>query len=297
MQIAVFDIGGTAVKYAVWSQEEGLTNQSKFPTPETWEEMKETLKGTFQLLKEKTGAFVGAAFSCPGAVDTVEGVIRGISAVPYIHHIPLREELTKLLGVPVSIENDANCAALAELWQGAASNIQNALFFVIGSGIGGAVIINRELVKGKNLFGGEFGYMLLEENKTLSDLASPVRAANEYQEELGIDQAISGKMLFERAEEGEELAQRYVSRLKTSLARGIQLLLVAFNPDKVIIGGGISSREDLISDVSVLVNQYLEKTKATDVRAEIVACHFLNDANLLGAVASFANQTKQMKLK
>lgn len=70
------------------------------------------------------------------------------------------------------------------------------------------------------------------------------------------------------------------------------MLAVAFNPDKVIIGGGISSRDDLITDVSDIVQAYLERTNATVLDVEVVACQYRNDANLVGAVASFLDQKK-----
>ena len=98
-----------------------------------------------------------------------------------------------LFGVPVSVENDANCAALAEVWLGAARDVQNALFIVIGSGIGGAVIVNRQLFKGKNLFGGEFGYMLLDAENTLSRLGSPVQVAERYGKAMEMSDGVVGR--------------------------------------------------------------------------------------------------------
>lgn len=291
MTLAVFDVGGTAVKYGIWKDNQ-LSGQASFETPATWDEMKDQLQTTFNQLKAEQGEVLGAAFSCPGVVDAENGIINGISAVPYVHYFPIRDELEVLLGVPVSIENDANCAALAEVWQGAGADVQNALFLVIGSGIGGAVIMNKQLVKGSNLFGGEFGYMLLEEDRTLSDIASPVKAARYYQEEKGLEETVTGKQLFQLADECDELALKHLTKLKKGLARAIQMLAVAFNPDKVIIGGGISSRDDLITDVSDMVQAYLERTNATDLDVEIVACQYRNDANLVGAVASFLEQKK-----
>lgn len=292
MVLAVFDIGGTAVKYGKWEQE-SLGSQGKFSTPATWAEMKQQVKETIAELQEDAEAEIsGVAFSSPGSVYTEEGIIRGISAVPYLHHFPIRKELSSFLGLPVSMENDAYCAALAEARMGAAADVENAVFIVIGTGVGGAVMLNRQLIKGNSMFGGEFGYMLLEESRTFSELASPVRMAHSYREEMGEARPISGMELFERAAVGDEVAQRYVSLLKKNLARGIQNLLVAFNPEKVVIGGGISARVSLIEDVSKEVEGLLKRTGAAEAAAGIVACQFHNDANLIGAVAAFHEQIK-----
>ncbi|MGO4938327.1 ROK family protein [Fundicoccus sp. Sow4_H7] len=296
MILAVFDIGGTSVKYGIWKNET-LEHQDMFMTPESWEVMKSKLKEAFQQLEKKMDKKLdGAAFSCPGAVNPSEGVIYGFSAVPYMHLFPIKDELTQLLGVPVTIENDANCAALAELTYGAASDVDNVLFIIIGSGIGGSVILNRQLIRGRNLFGGEFGFMLLENDRSFSDLASPVRVAYRYAEELGLQAGeISGKEMFQRADSKEALAMKYVESLKDGLARGIQTLLVALNPDKVVIGGAISSRQDLIDEVSERIKQLLVQTNASDVEANILACRFNNDANLIGAVIAFLEQRKRLE--
>lgn len=288
MTLAVFDIGGTAVKYGVWSNDQ-MQHQDKFKTPDNWEQMKVEISKVFLKLQDKTSEKLsGAAFSCPGAVDAEVGIINGFSAVPYIHNFPIQSELTHLLGVPVSIENDANCAALAEVAYGAAKDVDNALFIVIGSGIGGAVIINKELIKGKNLFGGEFGFMLLDDDSSFSDLASPVRVANRYAVELGLSEGdISGKELFTRAEQADSVAMRHVEGLKNALARGIHTLLVALNPDKVVIGGAISVREDLIMEITERIQHLLTKTNAIDVELDLVPCQYNNDANLMGAVVAF----------
>lgn len=286
MAILAFDIGGTAVKYGVF-QNGILQETSSFLTPETWAEMKA------ELLKVKT-AFSknidGIAISSPGSVDSETGIIHGISAIPYIHHFPIVAELEQLFQLPVSIENDANCAGLAEVAFGVAKEVQNAAFFIVGSGVGGAVIINRQLLKGKNLFGGEFGYMLLSPTETLSPLASPVQTARHYSELAGLPTAISGKELFALADEGNEEAQEAVSGLYDALARGIYNVLMVLDPDIVAIGGGISQRVGLRKEVAQRVVKLLEQTGAMDLKFQLEICQFQNNANLLGAVSNFLNQ-------
>lgn len=286
MSIVVFDIGGSAVKFGLW-QEAALAGKGSFETPKSWGAMKAEMKSVFDGFAA-TDSIEGVAISSPGAVDSVAGIIGGISAVPYIHHFPIKAEWESLFGVPVSIENDANCAALAEVWLGAAKDVQHALFIVIGSGIGGAVIVNRQLFKGKNLFGGEFGYMLLDRENTLSRLGSPVQVAERYGKAMGLpDGIVDGKYLFEKAQEGEPVAVEYVDGMIDALARGIHNLSVSFNPDRVIIGGGVSVREELIARIRERTAYHLNEQGAEAVDPDIQVCAFRNDANLIGAVAHF----------
>lgn len=294
MSIVVFDIGGSAVKYGLW-ENESLSNKASFTTPKSWKDMKEEMLRVYQTFNGDH-SIEGVAISAPGAVDAIAGTIGGISAVPYLHYFPIKKEWEDLFGVPVSMENDANCAALAELWLGVAKDIQNALFIVIGSGIGGSVIINRKIFKGKDLFGGEFGYMLLDGQHTLSELGSPVHTAELYSKELGLDTVVDGKFLFQEADRGEPIAMKYVEGLIDALALGIYNLSISFNPDMVVIGGGLSTRKDLIQRLNKRTAFYLERQKAEDLKLVIEVCQFNNDANLIGAVAHFEETVDYKKI-
>lgn len=293
MSLAVFDIGGTSVKYALW-QEEHLQHQASFVTPATWLELKALLIDSFQSLSDLANeAITGLAFSSPGSVDTEAGIVKGFSAIPYLHHFPIVQELRATFDLPVTFENDAYCAALAESWQGAARDVQNAVFIVIGSGIGGAIISKGELLKGRNLFGGEFGYMMMDATYSFSDLASPVNTASRYTKESGSPVAITGQELFDRAQAGEALAQKHVDQMLDSLGRGIQMLSVSLNPDRILLGGAISERAGLLEEVTRRAQAYIDRTQASDVELDIVTCQFHNQANLLGAVSAHYSQTKQ----
>lgn len=147
MSIVVYDIGGSAVKFGLW-ENENLINKGSFITPENWNDMKEEMVKVYHTFT-KNYSIDGVAISAPGAVDAKVGFISGISAVPYLHFFPIKKEWEDLFGVPVSMENDANCAALAEVWHGAAKDIQNALFLIIGSGIGGSVVMIVSYLKEK----------------------------------------------------------------------------------------------------------------------------------------------------
>ena len=282
MAILAFDIGGTSVKFGLY-KDHVLQETNSFPTPVTWEGMSEQLIAVRQSFSHED--IEGIAFSSPGAVDTDAGVIHGISAVSYIHEFEIVKELEGKLSLPVTIENDANCAALAELTFGAAKNCENVLFFVIGSGVGGAVAINGQLHKGRNLFGGEFGVM--GDGRTLSESASPVHVANRFSKNAKIEPALSGKDLFELAEKGNHEAQEALDGLYSSLAKGIFNASLVVNPDLILIGGGISRREDLVNQVVRRLDELRRATHAEDMEISVKTCKFFNDANLLGAVAHF----------
>ncbi|MGN8845934.1 ROK family protein [Niallia sp. HCP3S3_B10] len=285
MSLLVMDIGGSSVKFAVWGKEQ-LVEKGSFVTPKTWEEMKQEMLQ----LKEKMAAkymIEGVAFSAPGAVNQAKGVIEGASAVPYIHSFPIFFELEELFDCPVTMENDANCAGLAEVWKGAATGLKNVLFVVIGTGIGGAVIVDGNIQHGKHLFGGEFGYMLLKEDQTFSNLATPVEMAKRYSKRLKLENELSGKEVFELAEQGDEVAKEEVETFYHYLATGIYNLQYSFDPEKIILGGGISSKDGLIEELNIHLEKVVKSVKGTSFLPKVELCQFRNDANLIGAVYNY----------
>lgn len=286
MSLLVFDIGGSAVKYAVWDKEE-IVDKGSFITPSTWEEMKTSL---LQVKQKFANQFMieGVAISSPGAVNQRRGVVEGASAVPYLHDFEIYPELTELFGCPISMENDANCAALAEVWKGAAKGLKDIIFVVVGTGIGGSVIVDGKIHHGKHLFGGEFGYMLLNHDETFSTLASPVKMAVRYAKRINLPSGkISGKEVFELAEQGDKIAIEETEKFYYSLAQGIYNLQYSYDPEKIIIGGGVSAKPDLLPQLHRKFKEILDKVQIAKIVPDIAICQFKNDANLIGAVYNY----------
>ncbi|MHC5226718.1 ROK family protein [Enterococcus sp. LJL99] len=287
MAILVFDFGGSAIKHGVWEGKQ-LKNKGKFPTPKSWEEMKACLL----LVKNETEQELeGVAISAPGVVDVEKQRINGISAIPYIHHFDIFAELERLFQLPVTIENDANCAGMAEIYEGAAKGKKEVAFVVIGTGIGGAIFHNGEIAKGAHLYGGEFGLMFLNEGKTFSQLGTAVQMAWRYCRRKGVPKStFSGEEVFAFAEAGDELAIEEVNHFYDYLAQGLFNIQFSLDPEIIVLGGGVSAKEDLLVKVNEKMKEKLQHFKLNDFVPEIVVCEHRNDANLIGAAANFTQQ-------
>lgn len=291
MAILAFDIGGTSVKYGIWS-DESLSDKGKFKTPQTWTEMKAQLSRVKEEA-DSTYSLEGVAFSAPGAVNQIDRQIEGVSAVRYLHFFPIYDELEAMFGLPVSFENDANSAGLAEVWKGAAKDNDNVLFVVIGTGIGGAVIVNKKVHHGPHLFGGEFGFMLLNETKTFSQIGTAVAMSRRYAERMGMSyDDIDGKAVFELANQGDVIAKEEVDTFFMYLTMGLYNLAYAFDPEKIVIGGGVSSMEGILERIEVEFDSLFGRLQHTPFRPVIETCEFKNDANLIGAVYNFMQENK-----
>lgn len=299
-----FDIGGSGVKYAVISEEAVIIEKGSFKTPHSedgktdFNDLIENIKNISLSFKEKY-KLLGVALSAPGAVNNKSGFIGGASAVPYIHGPNVKEILEKATGLKVAMENDANCAALAEVWNGAAKGCKDVLFVVSGTGIGGAVIVDGKLHTGPNLFGGEFGYMISEadfENKkfhTWSDVGSTSAIVRKTAELKGISPSeLDGKKVFELADAGDKDAKFAVNRYFENTAKFIFNLQYAFDPEVVVIGGAISAREDLIEKIEEKLSIMCNSIDIAGIYPKVKVCKFFNDSNLLGAVYNFKSTFK-----
>jgi predicted NBD/HSP70 family sugar kinase len=281
MSIAVFDIGGSAVKYGLWNQET-LHHVTQFPTPGTFEELQSQLKTVIDAYET---TITGVAISSPGAVNVAERRIDGISAVPYIHERPIFDELEAYLGLPVAIENDANCAGICEIEIGAGQEVQHAVFVVIGTGVGGAIFINGKLYKGAHLFGGEFGLMQNRNGNTLSYNGTAVNTAARFSEKIGT--LITGKELFERKDSGDEQAIAALNNMYQNIAEALYNIQVSIDPAMVIIGGGISARPEVTVEVKDRLLALLTESGVPSIMPEVCACEYQNNANLIGAAFNF----------
>ncbi|WP_047998598.1 ROK family protein [Lactiplantibacillus herbarum] len=283
--LGLIDIGGTTIKFAIW-QDEKLTHHHAVATP--------TDKGIFMTLLDdevaqmKTQApITGIGISSPGAVNKATGVIEGASAIPYIHNFPIQAEFEERFGLPVSIENDANCAALAEASSGAGQGSTSLAFLVIGTGVGGALIFNDHIWHGAHLFGGEFGYTKINDVGTLSELGTVPNAIIRYQNATGKSEALNGQQLYQLADEGDVDAKREIDTMYAALAQGIFNLQYSFDPEKIILGGGVSNNPDLIPGIERALTGVYEQVKIASIKPELVLCQYTDEANLRGAVVDF----------
>ncbi|MFB1049977.1 ROK family protein [Paraliobacillus sp. JSM ZJ581] len=292
--IFAVDLGGTHVKSAIIDKQCQLYEKDKTKTPDSLEDLT-------SYIREKVRRYAayeieGIAISSPGAV-TEAGVILGASAIPYIHGPNIKEHFEKEISLPVQIENDANCSALAELWKGEAEGKKNVAVVVIGTGVGGALIKDGSIHKGIHLHAGEFGYMILNPanlgsgQNTFSELASTssiIRRAAAYK---NVDRStLTGEKVFQLAEAGDEACIRAIDEFYHMLAIGLYNIQYAYDPELILIGGGISNREDILKGIDEKLAKVVKQIKIATVTPEVDRCQFSSDANLIGAVYHYLYQ-------
>ena len=291
MNYLAIDVGGTFIKYAVITDECMIEKKSKIPTPqEGLEEFLLALTGIYEAVRREVD-LEGIALSIPGMIDSKRGFMYTGGSLEYINNLNIVEVLRNRTGIPVTVENDAKCAAVAEVWKGALKDCENAVVIVCGTAIGGAVICNREIVSGKNFMAGEFSYIITDSKddykmaNCLAETAGATSLLRSVSEETGISvEELSGERAFSLANQGDPSALAGIRKHAKKLAIQIHNYQYMFDPEKIAIGGGISEQPLLLQ----LIREELAKINGmfpwTLPVPEVTTCQFFNDANLIGAV-------------
>ena len=295
---AVFDVGGTEIKYSV-SDVEGVEslNRSISSAGLNSHQVVELIEHTVFELAEQGHSFQGVALSLPGGVDVKQGIWKFGGAFDDVNHMPLKEHLETRLGLPVSIENDVNCVALGEAWIGGARGYQHVVCMTIGTGIGGGLILNGEVYRGSHFLAGEFGFMQTEGLK-VNDIPSGSlnacafgRMRREFARDHGVpmDQ-FSGERVFNRAEKGITPDAAYIDKLYNRLSLGLVNLISTLNPEIILVGGGVSQRPGLVGklrDSTFSIAKSLNPMLVDGL--EIRACELGNRAGRAGALKHWLN--------
>lgn len=311
----IFDVGGTFVKYALMESDGAIVEKSKIPTKNKDEdtvgvfvdslvEIYETYKNVYKL--------EGIALSLPGQIDVDHGIVYVGGALPFLHEVHLADILSERCDhLPVAMENDAKCAALAEIWQGNARDCTNACLMIIGTGFGGGIVINRHVHRGNRLLAGEISYLIdglkredidficdddksdvveLDE-KTARIIASggcsvlALRQNVAEKKKMNIEE-VTGELIYQWANAGDQIANEALKDLYFNIAKHCCNIYLIVDPDIILIGGGISSRPEFIEGINYYVNK-LKKIALPYKDLKIGLCKFGNDSNLLGALYNF----------
>lgn len=296
MNYLTLDIGGSSIKYAIINQEGQILERGNTIAPR--QGIDQFINTIGDLYDQYASDVVGMAISMPGAINPEKGIAYTGGAYSYIKDMNIVEMLQARCPLPITIGNDAKCAANAEVGFGCLKDVDDAVVIILGTGIGGCIVLNGQVHVGKHFSSGEFSWMRtdgddgnnVERNwSTLNGISGLLAVV---QEELETDQVYNGKEIFAMANEGNEQVLAALDKFCNRLATQIYNLQALFDPEKVAIGGGISAQPLLLE----LVDKHIEAMYQTGLehnspiaRPVVVACQFLNDANLLGAFYQHIN--------
>ncbi|MGO0263621.1 ROK family protein [Priestia megaterium] len=293
-----FDIGGTLLKYGILTEEGTFIEKYECPTEAHLGGAaiidKIKVFGRQLCIKHKVS---GICISTAGQVDSNKGEILYASPlIPQYTGTPLKKELETYFKLPVEVENDVNCAGLAESWIGTGRDAKSLFCLTIGTGIGGSYILDNKLHTGHSFSGGEIGYIPIEGSQ-FQELASTRILVENVAKLKGISaDELNGKLIFDMARQKDEVCIKEIKRLVYYLSKGIATIAYMMNPEMIIIGGGITAQKDYL--YPLILEQLKEDVMPTVLnKVKIEIAQNLNNAGMIGALRHFLLQETLQPLK
>lgn len=300
------DIGGTAVKIGSVTKEGKILGEPKeypvnfdgYETP-ILETVVKSLKVYLKDRNEEAVSYLGIGVSATGGINTKEGRVDGSGG-----HIknwlgsPIKERMEAEFSLPTAVLNDANAAALGEAFCGAAKGLKNVFVITIGTGVGGGIIVDGKILLGSKGFAGEIGHTplnissgdcscgnsgCLEYYASMTALVKKVKRLVSEGKLSGIEEeAVNGRLIFEEIKKGNEVLRGAVDEWMNDIVSGIVGMVHIFNPEIVLIGGGVSGQKELFIDkIRERVLQRVMPNFSKDLRVEAAALG--NEAGIIGA--------------
>jgi glucokinase len=306
------DLGGTSTKLAVinlmgdikakWTIPTDVSSDGKNITVDIAASINEKI-AELGISKQ---AVIGIGMGAPGPVDTKRGIVDGAVNLGWKGEYPLQRLLEEATSLRVFIDNDANCAALGEMWKGSGSGAKELVCITLGTGVGGGVITNGEIIHGINGAGGEIGHITAipfggapcncGKTGCIETIASATGIVRIATEKLGRELSnegwlkgvffkngkISAKNVLDAARAGDPLAKAVVDEVALYLGLTISHVANTLNPEKIVIGGGVSRAGDVL--LNPVIDSFRKFTFDRALKSTTITIATLgNDAGVIGA--------------
>ncbi|MBE5945362.1 MAG: ROK family glucokinase [Lachnospiraceae bacterium] len=304
------DIGGTTVKIGLFSVEGELLSKWEITT-RTDEGGKYILSDIAESIEDKLTEklidkedVAGIGMGVPGPVKADGTVLRCVNLGWGVFNAA--EELEKIIGLPVKAGNDANMAALGEMWQGGGKGYQDIVMVTLGTGVGGGIIIGGKMLSGVNGAGGEIGHIQVNADESevcgcgrkgcleqYTSATGIVRSANialnnsDKPSSLRNVQYVSAKEVFDAAKKGDELASQLVENHGKCLGKALASIAATVDPEIFVIGGGVSKAGDIITDTTA--KYFQENAFHACKKTKFALATLGNDAGMYGGACAILN--------
>lgn len=318
MKCLACDFGGSSVKYALVDDQAQMEHSGKLPAPlDSVGDFVDTVGLLYDRFRDE---IAGITISLPGYIDPQRGYLFEAGAYGALYHHCIVDLLKERCPVPVAVENDGKCAALAEAWKGALSGCRNGAVIVLGSGIAGGIIKDGKIHSGRDFAAGELSYLITDptthsqmgcaymsaamhgltyrtckaKNLDLSvqDSASILQWLDSkigmaYAQPGGTLKKIKadGLQIFKWLSQGDPQVTEIYHNFINALAVVVHSVQLCYAPEKIAIGGGLSLEERIFQDLDAELNRFYQGMElGPQLHAHVVKSRYLNECNLIGAM-------------
>ncbi len=317
MKCLVLDYGGTALKYGVMDTDANLTDQGEIPAPN--HSVAEYVSKTGEIFDRFQDQVEGVAISMPGTFTDDGVLVSGGAYLQILKDYNIVDLLHERCQVPIAVENDGKAAALAEAWNGNLKDCTDGIAIILGTGIGGGIIKDRKVYRGRHAAAGEFSYIVTGGKPGIYNISTYTCSTEGFVERAAImkgsprnnmymafhaedskkeiarlrslvkgpqypDMEMNGFTVFELLEQGDPDIRMLYDDLLDSLVQLIVTLAHVCDPDRFVIGGGISKEPRLIADLQKKVSEIKEHYIIAVPGFDVQPCYYRSSANLYGAM-------------
>ena len=297
------DVGGTPVKCGLFSVKGDILDKWEIPTRtenngvNILPDVAAAIDAKIQEKGIARDTIAGVGVGIPGPVNEDGAVICAVNL--HWGYVELEKELEKLTGLTVKAGNDANVAALGEMWKGGGAGYHNVVMVTLGTGVGGGIIVNGKIVTGTHGAGGEIGHIHVEDDETLSCNCGNQGCLEQYASATGVvrlanrmleatdkasvlrNEEVTAKAVFDAVKAGDELAMEVAEKFGKYLGTALAVIAGVVDPEVFVIGGGVSKAGKILLDY---VEKYYKKYVFQGSRDCAFALAELgNDAGICGA--------------
>ena len=297
------DVGGTTVKCGLFSVKGDILDKWEIPTRtenngvNILPDVAAAIDAKIQEKGIARDTIAGVGVGIPGPVNEDGAVICAVNL--HWGYVELEKELEKLTGLTVKAGNDANVAALGEMWKGGGAGYHNVVMVTLGTGVGGGIIVNGKIVTGTHGAGGEIGHLHVEDDETLSCNCGNQGCLEQYASATGVvrlanrmleatdkasvlrNEEVTAKAVFDAVKAGDELAMEVAEKFGKYLGTALAVIAGVVDPEVFVIGGGVSKAGKILLDY---VEKYYKKYVFQGSRDCAFALAELgNDAGICGA--------------
>ncbi len=295
MQIGI-DLGATKIESVVLDDNGEEVHRSREKSPQNYDETLSAIQNIIKKLEKKFNKNFNVGVCHPGSISNETGLLKNAHNSQWLNNKQFQKDISKILNKSVFCENDANCFALSEAFDGSAKNYKIVFGIILGSGCGGGLIVNKKILKGANNLAGEWGHNELPGYGLLDDENDIDKTIEDYISGKGIEKIFHKKFnkklttqeIFSKANEKNKKYKDFLNRFINRLARSLCLIINTIDPDAIVFGGGVSNEIFFLDQVKKETEKILGEKQintaflkpmygdASGVRGAAILCRKIN---------------------
>ncbi len=257
MQIGI-DLGATKIE-SVLLEENGLElHRNRIQSPKNYQKTISDITNIVNNIEKKFKKNLNVGICHPGSTNLDTGFIQNAFNSPWLNNQTFSKDISKSLNRNVYCENDANCFALSEAFDGSAKNFKTVFGIILGSGCGGGLVIDKKIIIGPNSFTGEWGHIPIGKPDSETNIEEYISGKGlERKFTARFNKNLSAHEIFKNAKDNSQDEIEIIDEFKKKLARSLSLIINVIDPDAIVFGGGVSNEIESLDEIKKTTEKYL----------------------------------------